>query len=77
MTMNSTSLAKVYMLEYLLIGKYNHHLPSILPLILSRGEISPWVIGVSGSVFRKYKTWVQARDIYNARLAAGTVEVLD
>ncbi|KAF9784537.1 hypothetical protein BJ322DRAFT_1109257 [Thelephora terrestris] len=39
-------------------------------------EVAPWVIGVSGSVFRKTTTWEEARDLYNSRLAAGAVKVL-
>jgi len=41
-----------------------------------RDEISPWVIGVTGSIYRKVKTWDEARNAYNSRLANGIIEVL-
>lgn len=51
--------------------------PQYLTLLMtSRDEIAPWVIGVSGSVFRKTKSWDEARDLYNARLAAGAIQIL-
>lgn len=42
----------------------------------SRAEVGAWVIGVSGSLYLKADSWEEARDLYNARLATGAVEVL-
>lgn len=41
-----------------------------------RDEVGPWVIGVSGSLYRAAKSWEEARDLYNARLNTNVVEVL-
>lgn len=48
----------------------------MLPLMISRDEVAAWVLGVSGSVFRKAKSWEEARETYNTRLAAGAVQIL-
>ena len=39
-------------------------------------EVEPWVVGVSGSLYRRTKTWEEAKSMYNTRLAAGAVKVL-
>ena len=45
-------------------------------LMVPREEAEPWVLGISGSKYRKSRSWENARDIYNTRLAANAVEVL-
>ena len=49
---------------------------TLLLLRIFRNEVAPWVLGVSGSIFRKGKSWDEARDLYNARLASGAVQIL-
>ena len=38
--------------------------------------MAPWVLGVSGSVYRKADTWADAKSLYNARLSVGAVKIL-
>ena len=45
-------------------------------LMLPRHEVEPWVLGVPRSTFRNVRSWEEARDLYNIRLASGTVQVL-
>lgn len=45
-------------------------------LAVLRDEVGPWVTGVSGSLFRKAKSWDEARNLYNGRLASGAVQIL-
>ncbi|KAF9777755.1 hypothetical protein BJ322DRAFT_1021830 [Thelephora terrestris] len=39
-------------------------------------EIKPWVLGIPGSSYHKARSWEEARDLYNARLNSGAVQVL-
>ncbi|KAF9642602.1 hypothetical protein BDM02DRAFT_3192954 [Thelephora ganbajun] len=39
-------------------------------------EVRPWVTGVSGSLFRKARSWEEARDLYNAHLVASAIQIL-
>lgn len=65
------------MLVYLPIGKSDgRYPPCIVSLTSPRNEVGPWVYGVTGSAFRRTRSWEEARDLYNARLAAGAVQVL-
>jgi len=43
---------------------------------MCRKEIGPWVLGVSGSLYCKAKSWEDAMETYNDRLAAGAVKIL-
>ena len=69
-------LARVCTWGYSQIGKLVRHLFTLILLTMPRDEVGPWVLGVSGSLFRKARSWDEARDLYNARLASGTVQIL-
>lgn len=43
---------------------------------MPRDEVGPWVLGISGSLYRKAKSWDEAKNIYNTRLTSGTVQIL-
>lgn len=52
--------------------------PRLRPLILlvPRDEVGAWVLGVSGSLYRKTKTWDEAKVLYNLRLSTGAIRIL-
>ena len=63
------------MLAYLPTGR-SIASPRFMLLMVPREEAEPWILGISGSKYRKSRSWENARDFYNARLAANAVEVL-
>ena len=49
---------------------------SLILLMMSRDEVGAWVLGVSGSLYRKAGSWEKAKTLYNACLASSAVQVL-
>lgn len=45
-------------------------------LMLPRHEVEPWVLGIPRSSSRSARSWEEAKNLYNARLASGTIQVL-
>jgi len=50
--------------------------PASISLTMFRDEISPWVLGVAGSIYRKVKSWEEAKELYNARLDSDVIQIL-
>jgi hypothetical protein len=64
------------MLVFSTIGNFQSVSLPFASLIPRRTEVAPWVLGVSGSVYRKADTWAEAKSLYNARLSVGAVKIL-
>ena len=74
---NIMSSARVCTWAYSPIGKLRSFCPrAFISLMTPRDEIAPWVTGISGSIYRKVRSWDEAKEIYNGRLATNAIQIL-